>query len=240
MHRDYDDIREATATATRAIAAADLVLLAFGNASAVDRDQGVFAIKPSGIPCASVRPDQVVVVSIEDGRVVAGDLRPSSDEPTHRALYQVFPDIGGVVHTHSLYASAWAQAGRSIPCLGTTHADHFRGDVPVTRPLTDAETAERYEWHTGVAITELYGPDGLDPAAAPGVLVRSHGPFVWGTDVAEAAHHAEAVEAIARMALHTLSVNPSSPTIAASLLVRHFDRKHGATATYGQRPGGES
>jgi L-ribulose-5-phosphate 4-epimerase len=236
--RHWDDIREAAAAATHAIAAADLVLLAFGNASAVDRDRGVFAIKPSGIPCASVRPDQMVVVAIEDGRVVAGDLRPSSDEPTHRLLFQAFPGIGGVVHTHSLHASAWAQAGRAIPCLGTTHADHFRGDVPVTRPLTEAETAERYEWHTGEAIAELYGADGLDPLTAPGVLVRSHGPFVWGGTAAEAAVHAEAVEAIARMALQTLAIDPATPPIAASLLGRHFDRKHGPTATYGQRPGG--
>ncbi len=190
MNDGYDEIREAAAAATHAIAEAGLVLLAFGNASAVDRDLGVFAIKPSGIPCATVRPDQMVVVAIDDGQVVAGDLRPSSDEPTHRRLYQVFAGIGGVVHTHSLHASAWAQAGRAIPCLGTTHADHFRGEVPVTRPLTDAEIANSYEWHTGVAITELYSPGGLDPLAAPGVLVRSHGPFVWGPSAAEAAHHA--------------------------------------------------
>ena len=240
MRDEWADIREAAAAATHAIAAADLVLLAFGNASAVDRDRGVFAIKPSGIPCATVRPDQVVVVAIEDGRVIAGDLRPSSDEPTHRLLYQVFPGIGGVVHTHSMYASAWAQAGRPIPCLGTTHADHFRGDVPVTRALTDAETAERYEWNTGVAIAELFGSGSLDPVAAPGVLVRSHGPFVWGTTVTQAVHHAEAVEAIARMALHTLSIDVGTPAIGASLMDRHFDRKHGRTATYGQRPGGTS
>jgi L-ribulose-5-phosphate 4-epimerase len=236
----FGDIREAAAAATRAIAAADLVLLAFGNASAVDRAQGAFAIKPSGVPCATVRPDQMVVVVIEDGRVIEGDLRPSSDEPTHRRLYQALPGIGGVVHTHSPVASAWAQAGRPIPCLGTTHADHFRGAVPVTRALTDAEVADRYEWHTGVAITELYGPGGLDPVRAPGVLVRSHGPFVWGADVAQAVLHAEALEAIARMARDTLSIDPSSPSISESLLVRHFDRKHGPTATYGQRSRGIS
>jgi L-ribulose-5-phosphate 4-epimerase len=142
-----------------------------------------------------------------------------------------------VVHTHSLHATSWAQAGRPIPCLGTTHADYFRGDVPVTRRLSDAEIAERYEWNTGVAIAELYGPDGLDPAAAPGVLVRSHGPFAWGLSAAEAAHNAEAIETVASMAFLTLSIDPEGPRVGESLLGRHFDRKHGATATYGQRPG---
>ncbi len=234
---EWADIREAAADASRAIAEAGLVLLAFGNASAIDRARGVFAIKPSGIPCATVRPDQVVVVAIEDGRVVAGGLRPSSDEPTHRRLYQALPDIWAVVHTHSMHATAWAQAGRAIPPFGTTHADHFRGPVPVTRPLTVPEIEDAYEWHTGVAITELFGTGGLDPHAIPGALVRSHGPFVWGRSAAEAAEHAAAVETVARMALHTLAIDPGASPLGDALLRRHFDRKHGATATYGQRPG---
>jgi L-ribulose-5-phosphate 4-epimerase len=231
----YAGIRAATAAASRAIAEAGLVLLAFGNASAVDRARGVFAIKPSGIPCATVRPEQCVVVAIEDGRIVAGDLRPSSDEPTHRLLYQRLPDIGGVVHTHSASATAWAQAGRAIPCLGTTHADHFRGAVPVTRALSDAEIDGDYEWNTGLAIAELYADGGLDPDEAPGVLVRSHGPFVWGRDAAEAAAHAEAVEVVARMASATLAIDPATPPLDGRLTARHFDRKHGANAYYGQR-----
>jgi L-ribulose-5-phosphate 4-epimerase len=235
MTDGYADIREAAAHASQAIAEAGLVLLAFGNASAVDRSRGVFAIKPSGIPCATVRPEQCVVVAIEDGGIVAGELRPSSDEPTHRLLYQRLPGIGGVVHTHSAYATGWAQAGRAIPCLGTTHADHFRGEVPVTRALTDAEIDGDYEWNTGLVIAELFGAGGLDPREAPGALVRSHGPFVWGHDATEAAVHAEAVETLARMASITLAVDPAVAPLGGRLTTRHFDRKHGANAYYGQR-----
>jgi L-ribulose-5-phosphate 4-epimerase len=231
----YAEIREATARACRSIADAGLVLLAFGNASAVDRTRGVFAIKPSGIPCAALEPEQCVVVAVADGRIVDGGLRPSSDEPTHRLLYQRLPGIGGVVHTHSAYATAWAQAGRAIPCLGTTHADHFRGEVPVTRALSDAEVDGDYEWGTGLVIAELFGEDGLDPIEAPGVLVRSHGPFVWGASATDAAVHAEAVETLARMASYTLVIDPAVPAIGERLTTRHFDRKHGANAYYGQR-----
>jgi L-ribulose-5-phosphate 4-epimerase len=230
----YAPIRDAAADANHAIAAAGLVLLAFGNASAVDRERGVFAIKPSGIPCATVRPDQCVVVAIEDGAIVAGDLRPSSDEPTHRLLYQRLPRIGGIVHTHSAHATGWAQAGRPIPCLGTTHADFVRGEIPVTRALSDAETAADYEWNTGVAIAELYRPGGLDPVEVPAVLVRSHGPFTWGPSAMDAAVTAEAVETVARMAVYALIIEPSAMPIGGGLLARHFDRKHGANAYYGQ------
>ena len=234
MTDPYADIRAAAAEACHAIAEAGLVLLAFGNASAVDRARGVFAIKPSGIPCATLSPEQCVVVAIDDGRIVAGDLRPSSDEPTHRLLYQRLAGIGGVVHTHSESATAWAQAGRAIPCLGTTHADHFRGEVPVTRALTGSEIDGDYEWNTGLVIAELYAA-GLDPREAPGVLVRSHGPFVWGDTAAQAAVHAEAVEAVARMAAATLAIDPAVPPLDGRLTARHFDRKHGSGAYYGQR-----
>jgi L-ribulose-5-phosphate 4-epimerase len=227
-------IRLACADANRAIAAAGLVRLSFGNASAVDREQGVFAIKPSGVPCEQMTPVDAVVISIADGTRVSGTLRPSSDEPTHRLLYQELPMIGGVVHTHSVYATSWAQAERPIPCLGTTHADHFRGEVPVTRRLTDEECAGDYELETGRVIVELYRSGGLDPAEAPGALVASHGPFVWGADAARAAEHAIAVELMAELALHTLAIDPSRGPIGDSLLARHFDRKHGPRAYYGQ------
>lgn len=231
----FEAIRVAAAEANRQIAAAGLVRLSFGNASAVDRARGVFAIKPSGVPCDRMTPDDAVIIAIDDGQQVAGTLRPSSDEPTHRLLYAALPEIGGIVHTHSIHATAWAQARRPIPCLGTTHADHFRGDVPVTRPLTDEEIGGDYELNTGRAIVELYAEGGPDPAQAPGVLVASHGPFVWGRDAATAAVNAEALELMAQLALHTLAIDPGRPAIEESLLSRHFDRKHGPGATYGQR-----
>jgi L-ribulose-5-phosphate 4-epimerase len=227
-------IRVACAEANRAIAAAGLVRLSFGNASAVDRERGMFAIKPSGVPCERMTPEDAVIISIADGERVAGTLRPSSDEPTHRLLYAELPGIGGVVHTHSVYAVAWAQAERPIPCLGTTHADHFRGEVPVTRRLTDQEIAGEYELETGRVIVERFREGGLDPAEAPGALVASHGPFVWGADAAKAAEHAIAVELMAELALHTLAIDPSHGPIGTALLARHFDRKHGPRAYYGQ------
>jgi L-ribulose-5-phosphate 4-epimerase len=231
----YAVIRAAAAEANRAIARAGLVMLSFGNASAADRDLGAFAIKPSGVACEDMTPDDAVIISIADGRQLAGVLRPSSDSPTHRVLYAELQGIGGVVHTHSIHATAWAQAERAIPCFGTTHADHFRGEVPVTRRLTDSEVTGDYELETGRVIVELYRSASLDPAASPGALVASHGPFVWGTDAREAVENAVAVELIAQLALHTLAIAPDRGPIGDALLVRHFDRKHGPRAYYGQR-----
>lgn len=235
MSSDFSDIRLAVAEANRALAGAGLVVLSFGNASQVDRASGVFAIKPSGLACDSITPDDVVVVTLADGRIVWGDQRPSSDTPTHRVLYNAFPSIGGIAHTHSPFATSWAQAARSIPCLGTTHADHFRGEVPVTRQLTVEEIAGDYEVNTGLAIAELFEVNQLDPLAAPGVLVASHGPFVWGEEATTAVRNAEAVELMARLALYTLAINPDQPPIEDALLQRHFSRKHGPDAYYGQR-----
>jgi L-ribulose-5-phosphate 4-epimerase len=227
-------LREQVAEANRGLAAAGLVAMAFGNASGVDRDREVLVIKPSGIPCDRIRPEDAVVVALSDGKVVEGDLRPSSDRPTHRALYNRFPTIGGITHTHSSYATAWAQAGRSIPCLGTTHADHFAGSVPVTRPLRPEEIQGDYEAETGEVIVETLDRLELDPLAMPAALVASHGPFTWGFDPAEAVANAAALEMIAALASRTLALAPDADPIAGALATRHFSRKHGPDAYYGQ------
>lgn len=228
------ELRAQVSEANRAIARAGLVTLSFGNASGIDRETGVMAIKPSGLACAEIRPEDVVLVSLEDGRVVDGSLRPSSDTPTHLELYRRFPSIGGVIHTHSPFAAAWAQAEMPIPCFGTTHADHFHGPVPVTRRLTAAEIDGEYERETGVVIAETLAALGLDPLEAPGALVASHGPFTWGHDAADAAVNAIALEAIAAMALRTIQLRADAATILPALAERHYLRKHGPKAYYGQ------
>ena len=235
MAGDFSELRHTVAEANRALTSAGLVVMSFGNASAVDRTSGVFAIKPSGLECESITPDDVVVVSLADGQVIEGHHRPSSDTPTHRVLYNSFLSVGGIVHTHSARATAWAQAGRPIPCFGTTHADHFRGEVPVTRPLTGEEISGDYEFNTGLVIVEYFELNQLDPLAAPGALVASHGPFVWGEDAESAVRNAEAVELVAGLALDTLAVNPEQTPIGDALIERHFNRKHGPNSYYGQR-----
>lgn len=231
-------LREQVARANADLVAAGLVTLSFGNASGVDRDAGAFVIKPSGVPCDAVQPEDLVVVSLEDGRVLEGTMRPSSDTPTHLRLYQAYPQLGGVVHTHSTYAAAWAQAGRDIPALGTTHADHFRGPVPTSRVMTEAEIEGEYEAETGNVIIETIDARTDDAMRMPAVLVRSHGPFTWGTDAAGAVVNAIALEAVATMAQLTFSIEPGAPSVQEALLRRHFDRKHGPGAYYGQ-PGHE-
>lgn len=230
----FDQLREAVAAANRAIDRAGLVALSFGNASGVDRDAGVLLIKPSGLRCADVQPHDLVAVALEGGAVVEGSLRPSSDTPTHRHLYLEFPGIGGVIHTHSTSAAAWAQAGRPIPALGTTHADYFRGPVLVSRPMHPAEVDGEYEWETGRVIVETIRDHGRTAEDSPAVLVRSHGPFAWGPTPAAAVENAIALEEIATIAWRTMAIDPSAPAISAELLRRHFDRKHGAGAYYGQ------
>jgi L-ribulose-5-phosphate 4-epimerase len=192
-------------------------------------------IKPSGVPYADLRPEDLVAVDLDTGEPVADGLHPSSDTPTHLALYRAYPEIGGIVHTHSRAATSWAQACRPIPPLGTTHADHFHGYVPVTRQLSDQEVAGEYESATGAVIVEALTTTGLDPLEMPAVLVASHGPFTWGPDPGAAAENAIALEAVAAMAIETLALDPAAKPVARSLLDRHYQRKHGATAYYGQR-----
>jgi L-ribulose-5-phosphate 4-epimerase len=211
-----------------------LINLTFGNASALDRAKGIFAIKPSGVDYSVLKAEDMVLVDL-DGTKVEGALNPSSDTPTHRRLYQGFASVNGVVHTHSSHATAFAQAGRAIPIFGTTHADYFFGDVPVTRKMTAQEIASAYEWETGNVIIECFKE--IDPLDCPGVLVNRHAPFTWGPTVAKAVEVAVAVECVAHMALMSLQLNPALAAIEPDLLNKHFKRKHGPGAYYGQAGG---
>ena len=231
---NYANLRESVCEANRALVREGLVTLTWGNASGADRAAGVFAIKPSGVAYAALRPEDIVVLSLETGRPVCGELRPSSDAPTHRHLYLHFDGVNGVVHTHSAFATAWAQAAREIPCLGTTHADHFRGAVPLARPLTAEEVRGDYETNTGAAIADTFAAHGIDPLARPAVLVPGHGPFAWGATVPAAVENAVALEAVARLALWTLRLAPDIEPLDTLRTDRHFLRKHGASAYYGQ------
>jgi L-ribulose-5-phosphate 4-epimerase len=208
-----------------------LVLMTWGNASGIDRERGMVVIKPSGVPYNAMAPEHMAVVDL-DGKVVDGDLNPSVDTPTHLALYKAFPAIGGIVHTHSHYATSWAQACRPIPCFGTTHADYCYGEVPLAEPLTTHEVETDYERHIGEAIVRRYS--GLDPMAYPGVLAANHGPFAWGASVSDAVDNAFVLEELARMALHTVMLNPGQSPVPQYLLDKHFLRKHGEGAYYGQ------
>jgi L-ribulose-5-phosphate 4-epimerase len=230
----FDELRARVVGANVALVDAGLVVLTFGNASAADRDAGVMAIKPSGVAYDALRPDDVPVVDLVSGEVVFGTQRPSSDTPTHLALYRAFAEAGGIVHTHSPFATAWAQAQRELPCFGTTHADHFRGAVPVTRQLTPAEIDGDYEERTGAVIVQAFAERRLDPLEVPAALVASHGPFVWGVDIEDAVENAVALEAVAASAYRSLQLAPGLDGIQSALLTKHFTRKHGGDAYYGQ------
>ncbi len=209
-----------------------LVTFTWGNVSGIDRKRGLVVIKPSGVPYEKMEPEDMVVLDLE-GNVVEGKWKPSSDTPTHLRLYNAFPGCGGVVHTHSRWATTFAQAGRAIPALGTTHADDFHGPIPCTRPLTEEEIAGEYETETGNVIIETLR--GKDPMAVPAALVCSHGPFAWGNDAMEAVHNAVVLEEVAFMAWHTLALAPEKGEMQRSLLDRHYLRKHGPGAYYGQK-----
>jgi L-ribulose-5-phosphate 4-epimerase len=231
-------LRDEVLRANQGIPRARLATLTWGNVSGVDRDAGVYVIKPSGVSYDGLTAEQLVVVDLADGRVVDGQLRPSVDSETHRRLYQAFAGIGGITHTHSPAAVAWAQAKRDIPVLGTTHADAFNGPIRCTRDLTEAECAADYEYNTGQAIVDLFGPAGDDPAEVPGALAANHGPFVWGDSAAESLKNAIICEAVAQMAIQTLALNPHADA-PPYLLERHFRRKHGPDAYYGNPQAGQ-
>src|SRR5215471_2220518 len=224
-------LREEVLEANLELVRRGLVLYTFGNASAISREDNLVVIKPSGIPYEGMKPADLVVTDL-DGKTVEGILRPSSDLPTHLVLYKTFPQIGGVAHTHSEYATAWAQAQRPIPCLGTTHADYFRGPVPVTDPMTDGEIEQRYEENTGLAIARTFR--NIDANEVPAVLVANHAPFTWGMTVTEAAQHAVMLESVAKLAHLAIQIHNEAPPTGRALHEKHFLRKHGSGAYYGQ------
>ncbi|KAB7667630.1 L-ribulose-5-phosphate 4-epimerase [Bacillus sp. B1-b2] len=229
-----DKLKQEVLEANLALPKHQLVTFTWGNVSGIDREQNLVVIKPSGVPYDELKIEHLVVLDLE-GNVVEGDLRPSSDTPTHLALYRQWKNIGGIVHTHSPWATSWAQAGKSIPALGTTHADYFYGDIPCTRKLTEIEINRAYELETGNVIIETLTQKGIDPVAIPGVLVTGHAPFAWGKNADEAVHNAVVLEEVAKMALHTIQLNPEVEYIDQYLLDKHYLRKHGANAYYGQK-----
>jgi len=231
-----ESLRQQVLQANLEIARRGLAPHTFGNASGIDRTgaQPLVVIKPSGVDYAKMTPADLVVTDL-DGKIVDGSLRPSSDLDTHTLLYREFPQIGGVVHTHSEFATSWAQACKPIPCFGTTHADYFHGPVPVTEPLTAEEVSSGYVRSTGAVIVRRFRKDGIDPVSTPGILVAGHAPFAWGKTAAEAVEHADVLEYIARLAFRTVQLNGAAREIPSHVSEHHYQRKHGPKATYGQR-----
>jgi L-ribulose-5-phosphate 4-epimerase len=228
-----EELKQQVCAANLRLVAEGLVIQTWGNVSGVDRERGLMVIKPSGVAYAGMKPQHMVAVSLADGKIIEGRFKPSSDTATHLELYRAFKNVGGIVHTHSLYATAWAQAQKKIPALGTTQADYWFGDVPCTRALTAAEIKNDYEKNTGGVIVEIFRK--LNPLEHPAVLVASHGPFCWGKNVADAVHNAEVLEFVARLASETLRINPKTQPMQSHLLDKHFLRKHGSKAYYGQK-----
>lgn len=230
-----DELKAAVLDANLQLVREGLVIQTWGNASGVDRSSGLMVIKPSGVSYAKMQAEHMVTVRLDTGEVIDSKLNPSSDTATHLALYRAFPNIGGVVHTHSLYATAWAQACKSIPAFGTTHADYFYGAVPCTRQMKPEEIKEAYEANTGAVIVETFA--NKDPMSCPGVLVASHAPFTWGKTPVDAVHNAVVLENVAKLALETLRIDAATPSMQQVLLDKHFLRKHGPGAYYGQAGG---
>jgi len=228
-----EELKEKVFQANLDLVKHNLVIFTWGNVSAIDREKGLVVIKPSGVSYDTMKASDMVVVDLHSGKVVEGDINPSSDTPTHLVLYRAFHEIGGVVHTHSTYATAWAQAGRDIPNIGTTHADYFHDDIPCTADMTADQMAE-YEYHTGVVIVNRISSGNINPVHTPGVLVKNHGPFSWGKDADQAVYNAVVMEQVAKMAFISLSVNPDT-TMNPLLVEKHFSRKHGPNAYYGQK-----
>ena len=229
-----EQLKQAVYEANLELPRRGLVTYTWGNVSGIDREKGLVVIKPSGVAYEDLTPETLVVLDLE-GHIVEGDLNPSSDTKTHLELYRAFPALGGVVHTHSPYAVGWAQAGRDIPCYGTTHADYFHGPVPCARCLTRVELDEDYEKNTGRVIVETFTQRGIDPVHLPAVICHSHGPFAWGKDPAQAVYHAAVLEEVAKMALYTRLVSPDAAPAPGYLVEKHFSRKHGPNAYYGQK-----
>lgn len=229
-----EQLKQQVLEANLALPAHHLVTFTWGNVSAIDRELGLVVIKPSGVEYDGMRAEDMVVVRLQDGAVVEGSKKPSSDTATHLALYRRFPGIGGIVHTHSRHATIWAQAGRDLPAWGTTHADYFYGSIPCTRPMTQEEIAGEYEHQTGEVIIKTFLERDIDPLQVPAVLVNSHGPFTWGKDAAEAVHNAVVLEECAYMGLFSAQLTPALGNMQSQLLDKHYLRKHGKSAYYGQ------
>ena len=233
MNSKYKTLKEECYQANMQLNELGLVVYTFGNVSAVDRDHGVFAIKPSGVPYETLKPSDIVIVDF-DNNIVEGDLRPSSDTKTHSYLYKNWSDIGGIAHTHAKFSCAWAQAQRDVPIFGTTHADHLTADIPCAPPMRDELIEGNYEHNTGIQILECFKDKNLSPQEVEMILIGNHGPFTWGKDAAKAVYNSKVLEVVAEMAFLTLQINPEAPKLKQSLIKKHYERKHGKNAYYGQ------
>jgi len=233
MSSQYKDLKQECYEANMQLNALNLVVYTFGNVSAVDREKGVFAIKPSGVPYEDLKPEDIVIVDF-DNNVIEGSLRPSSDTKTHAYLYKHWPNIGGVAHTHATYSVAWAQSQRDIPIFGTTHADHLTSDIPCAAPMNDSLIEGNYEHNTGIQILDCFKEKNLNYEETEMVLIGNHGPFAWGKNAAKAVYNSKVLEVVAEMAYLTLQINPNAPRLKDSLIKKHYERKHGKDSYYGQ------